>query len=98
MRNPCAKSAILSDTLPEREQKVGTIFVLEQKVDFINKNKRILASGAILRNPIQDVVEYDQHADGKKLLAQVENIVANQPIVNVDVGRLGERIQTAGSK
>ena len=40
----------------------------------------------ILRNPIQDFVEYN-YADWKKLLAQVENIVADEPIADVDVGR-----------
>lgn len=52
LRNPRTKNAILSNPLPEREQKVGAIFVLEQKLDFIDKDKRILASGTILRNPI----------------------------------------------
>lgn len=51
-----------------------------------------------MRNPIQDIIEYDQHANGKKLLAQVRNIIANESIVDVDIGWLSECVQTAGSK
>ena len=47
-----AKSAILSDSLPEREQEVGAVFMLEQQIDFINNNEGIFALCPVLRDAV----------------------------------------------
>ena len=39
LRDTCGISAVLSHTLPKREQEIGAVFVLEQKVDLIDKDE-----------------------------------------------------------
>lgn len=88
LRNARTKSAVLSDALPKREQKVGAVFMLKQKIDFVNNDKCIFAFNPVLCNPIQDAVQDNQHADREELFAQVENIVADEPVMDIDIGRL----------
>ena len=50
-------SAILSYTLPQGEQEVCAVLVLEQKVDLVNEDEGVLTLGSVLRNTVQDRVE-----------------------------------------
>jgi len=48
LRDTGTKSAILSDTLPERKQEAGTVFMLEQEIDLINDDKGVFAFSPVL--------------------------------------------------
>ena len=87
--------ALLSHTLPKGEQKVCTVLVPEQKVDFIDEDKGVLALGSVLRNTVKDRVEDDQHTDGHKLFAKIKNVIADQAIVRVHIGFLCKGVQRA---
>ena len=93
LRDARGISAVLSHTLPKGEQEVCTVLVLEQKVDLINEDKGVLTLCSVLRNTVQDRVEDDQHTDGHKLFAEIKDVVANQAIVRVHIGFLGEGVQ-----
>ena len=67
--------------------------MLEQKIDFVDENKGVLAFGSVLRNTVENGVENDQHTDGHKLFAEIKDVVANQAIVRVHIGFLGEGVQ-----
>lgn len=72
--------------------------MLEEKVDLINEDEGVLALGSVLRNTVQDRVEDDQHTDGHKLFAKIKNVIADQAIVRVHIGFLGEGVQRAIGK
>ena len=95
LRDARGISAVLSHTLPKGEQEVCTVLVLEQKIDFVDENKGVLAFGSVLRNTVENGVENDQHTDGHKLFAEIKNVVANQAIVRVHIGFLGKGVQAA---
>ena len=69
--------------------------MLEQKIDFVDENKGVLAFGSVLRNTVENGVENDQHTDRHKLFTEVENIIADQAIVRVHIGFLGKGVQAA---
>ena len=85
-------SAVLSHTLPKGKQEVCTVLVLEQKVDLVDEDEGVLTLGSVLRNTVQDRVEDDQHTDGHKLFAEVENVIADQAVVRVHIGFLSKGI------
>ena len=95
LRDARGISAVLSYTLPKGEQEVCTVLVLEQKVDFIDEDEGVLALSSVLCNTVQDRVEDDQHTDGHKLLAEVKDVIADQAVIRVHIGFLGEGVQRA---
>lgn len=98
LRDARGISAVLSYTLPKGEQEVCTVLVLEQKVDFIDEDEGVLALSSVLCNTVQDRVEDDQHTDGHKLLAEVKDVIADQAVIRVHIGFLGEGVQRAIGK
>ena len=98
LRDARGISAVLSHTLPKGEQEVCTVLVLEQKVDFIDEDEGVLALGTVGRNTVQDRVEDDQHTDGHKLLAEVKDVIADQAVIRVHIGFLGEGVQRTVGK
>lgn len=72
--------------------------MLEQKVDFIDEDEGVLALSSVLRNTVQDRVEDDQHTDGHKLLAEVKDVIADQAVIRVHIGFLGEGVQRTVGK
>ena len=98
LRDARGISTVLSHTLPKGEQEVCTVLVLEQKIDFVDENKGVLAFGSVLRNTVENGVENDQHTDGHKLLAEVKDVIADQAVIRVHIGFLGEGVQAAIGK
>ncbi len=94
LRDARGISAVLSHTLPKGEQEVCTVLVLEQKVDFIDEDEGVLALSSVLCNTVQDRVE----TDGHKLLAEVKDVIADQAVIRVHIGFLGEGVQRAIGK
>ena len=62
------------------------------------KMKSVLALSSVLCNTVQDRVEDDQHTDGHKLLAEVKDVIADQAVIRVHIGFLGEGVQRAIGK
>ena len=52
LRNTRSISAVFTHTLPKGKKEVCTVFVLEQKIDFINKDKGVSAFRPVLRNAV----------------------------------------------
>ena len=93
LRDTGTERPVLTDSLPESEQEVRRVFVLEQKVDLVNENESIFTLRSVCRYPVQNTVEDYEHTDGKKLLAEVENVVADESVIDVNVRFLCERIK-----
>ena len=72
--------------------------MLEQEIDFINEDEGIFALCTILCNAVEDGVQYHQHPDGHKLLAEVKDVVADEPVVGIHIGVLGKGVQRAVGK
>ena len=69
--------------------------MLEQEIDFINKDERVAPPRPVRRNAVEDIIKHDQHTDGLKLLAEVEDVVTNQAAVYVHVCGFGKGVQAA---
>ena len=63
LSDTCCKCAVLTDTLPKGKQEVCRIFVLEQELDFINKDECCLTLRSVLRDTVENTVHYDKHTD-----------------------------------
>ena len=72
--------------------------MLEKQVNLINEDIGVLALRSILRNAIKDRVKNDKHTDRHKLLTEVENIVANQAVVSVNIRLLRKGVKGTMSK
>ena len=72
--------------------------MLEQEVDFINKDECLLTLSTVLCNTVQNRVENDKHTDRHKLLAEVKNVITDKSVIRIHIGRLCEGIQRAVSK
>ena len=81
--------------LPEGEQEVGRILVLEQQVDLVDEHPGALAQLAVPNDAVENTVEDYQHPNGKELLAQVPDVVADQPGAGIHIGGFGEGVQAA---
>lgn len=95
MGDTSTERPVLTHTLPEREQEVGAVLVLEQQVNLVDEDKGVLALRAVRRDAVEDAVEHDEHTDGQKLLAEIKDVVADETTVHVDVRLLGEGIKRA---
>ena len=98
LRNAGRISTVLAHSLPKREQEVGTVFVLEQEIDFVNEDEGIFALCTILCNAVEDGIQNHQHPDGHKLLAEVKDVVADEPVIGIHIGVLGKGVQRAVGK
>ena len=76
---PGRTGAVLSDTLPEREKEIGRILVLEQQINLVNIYPRIPPQLAVADYPVEDTVQHNQHTNRQQLLAQIPNVIANDP-------------------
>ena len=54
LRNAGGVSTVLSHTLPKSKQEVCGVFVLEQKIDFINEDECLLTLSTVLCNTVQN--------------------------------------------
>ena len=69
--------------------------MLEKEVDFIDVDPGVLPHFAVMDDPVEHAVQHYQHSNRQKLLAQVPDIVAENPGVGIHVGGLGEGVQAA---
>ena len=69
--------------------------MLEQQIDFINIKPCVFAELAVSDDAVEHAVQYDQHANRQKLLAEVSDVIAKNAGIGVHVRVLGKRIQAA---
>lgn len=93
-----AAGVILSHPLPEGEQEVCAVFVLEEKVDFIGIHPSPSALGTVADDPVEDTVQHYQHTNGQELLAEITDIVTEDATVGVYIGGLGKSVERAFRK
>src|SRR5690606_15618539 len=92
------KSAVLSNTFPERKQEIGAILMLEKQVYFINDNKGVFTFRTVLRDAIKNTVQHYQHPDREELFTKIKDIVADQAVVYIYIGWFCKGVQAAASK
>ena len=98
LRNAGTESSVLTDSLPEFEQKLCRVLVHKEQIDFIDKDEGLLPFLPVLCNAVQDGIQYDQHADGPELLAQFQDVVTDQAVVGIHVCLLGEGVERSSRK
>jgi len=72
--------SVLTNALPEGKQEVCGILVLEQQIYLINDDICADAFFTVAGYTVKNAVEHNEHTDGKKLLAEVENVIAQQAV------------------
>ena len=56
LRNTGTESAVFTNALPKSEQEVGAVLVLEQQIDLIYEDERVLAFGSVRCDAVQNTV------------------------------------------
>ena len=74
----------------------GGLVLFEQQVHLVNVVTGGLVGGAVDGNAVPHLVLDHQHPQLFQLLAQLLDVVADDPVVNVHVGPVVEHVQTAG--
>ena len=95
LRQPRAAGPVFAHPLPEREQEICAIFVLEQQIDFINIKPCILAKLAVADDAVEHAVQHNEHTDRQELLAEVADVIAKNAGIGIHVCVLGKRVQAA---
>lgn len=98
LADPRAASLILSHTLPEGEQEIGAVLMLEQQIDLINIDPGVALQPTVADDAVEDAVQHHQHPHRQKLLAKVSDIVAEDTGIGVHIGGLGKGVETAVCK
>ena len=93
-----AACVILPHPLPEREQEVCTILMLEKQVYLVHIDEGSAPLGSVADDPVEYGIQYHQHPHGQELLAKVTDIVTEDAAVGVHIGGLCEGVQTALGK
>lgn len=90
--------SVLAHPLPQGEQEVGAVLMLEQQIDLVDVDPCVFAESSVADYPVEDAVQNNQHAHGQKLFAQIPDVVADDAAVGIYVGALGEGVEAAGSE
>ena len=72
--------------------------MLEKQVYLVDDYPGISALHTVCHYTVKYAVQYHQHANGQKLLAEVADIVTHDTAVGVHVGVLSKCVQTAVGK
>ena len=90
-----AAGPVFADALPEGEQEVRAVLMLEQQIDLVNIDPGIPPLLAVADDTVEDAVQHHQHAHGQKLTAQVPDVIAEDAGIGVHIGGFGEGVQAA---
>ena len=89
----CRNTAPLTEPLPDLDAVGGGLFLLQKEVELVHIVAGGLAGRAVLRDTAPDLVLNDQHAELFQLFAELLDVVADQTVLDIDVGTVVEEIQ-----
>ena len=95
LADPRSASLILSHTLPQGEQEIGAVFMLEQQIDLVDIDPGIPLQPAVADDAVEDAVQHHQHTYRQKLLAKVSDIIAEDTGIGIHVGGFCKGVQAA---
>lgn len=61
----------------------------KQQVDLIDEDEGLLSGLPVSGHPVQNAVQDHQHTDGHQLLAQFQDVIADQAVCGVHIGLPG---------
>ena len=80
LADPRSASLILSHTLPQGEQEIGAVFMLEQQIDLVDIDPGIPLQPAVSDDAVEDAVQHHQHSHRQELLAKIPDIIAKNKL------------------
>jgi len=86
LRDTGTESTVFANTLPQGKEKVCRIFVLKQKIDFVDDNKSVFTLCAIGGNTVEDTVKHNEHTNRQKLFPEIKNVIADKTVVYIYIG------------
>lgn len=85
--------APLTEPLPYLDTVGGGLFLLQKEVELVHIVAGGLTGRAVLRNTAPDLVLDDQHTELLQLFAELLDVVADQAVLDIDVGAVVEEVQ-----
>ena len=70
----------------------------EQQIYLVDDDICLLSSLTVLRDPVEDGVKDDEHADGSELLTELKDVVAYQAIAGIHIGLLRKSVKRASGE
>ena len=95
LRQPRAAGTVFAHSFPEREQEIGTVFMLEQQVNFVDVEPCVFAEFAVADDAVEHAVQHNEHTDRQELFSKVADIVAENAGIGIHVRVLGKGVETA---
>lgn len=69
--------------------------MLEQQIYFIDMYPCVSSQSAVADDTVEDAVQHHQHPHRLELLAQIPNVVTDDPGIGVHIGGFGKGVQAA---
>lgn len=98
MCQPRHKTIVFPDPFPQTVEEVGAVLIAEQQVELIGKHPCGLSLFPILDHTVKDGVQGHQHPDGHQLLAQLPDVIGDDPGFGIYIGALGKSVEAAGDE
>lgn len=95
LRQTRAAGPVFAHPLPEREQKIRAVFMLEQQVNFVDVEPCVFAELAVADDAVEHAVQHNEHTDRQELFAKVTDVVAENAGIGIHVRVLGKGVETA---
>ena len=95
LSNAGGNPAVLPEALPNLHGIGRCLFLLQQQVELVHIVPGGLAGGAVCRDPAPDLILHNEHTQLLELFAQILDVIAHQPVLNVHIGAVVKEIQTA---
>ena len=86
-------TAPFTEALPDLDGICRRLFLLQKQVEFVHIVTGGSSGRAVLRDTAPDLVLHDQHADLFQLLAEFFDVIADQTVLDIDVGPVVEEVQ-----
>ena len=69
--------------------------MLKKQINFINIDPGVPPKLTVPNDPVENAVQHHQHSYRKELLAQIADVIAQNPGIRVHVSRFRKRVETA---
>ena len=85
LRDTCAVCSVLSNPLPECEKEVSRIFMLKQKIYFIDEYKCLSSLRTVSCDSVENTVKDNQHSYRHQLFSKIQYVIAYEPVIGIHV-------------
>ena len=85
LSNTRAVCTVFTNSFPKCEKKIRRVFVLKEKIYFINENVCFSALRTVFGYTVKNTVKNNKHTDRHKLAAEFKYVVAYKSVLNINI-------------